>query len=315
MKHWFVIAGVAACCAAAWGSGPLTAVHAQSSDTNVRVVDFALNRSLAGAGANYALAYAEYVTSEDSPQQAGIIIAKNVGNKQLGAHFVPGDPRRGGFLDIAYITDRSEGAANGGLTKAQTTGEINRAMAHWDAQACSAGLSITNLGAHNFDFGVVQNFLGFGGSPFYFADITHAGWLPRTFFDKLTPTAETVLGVTVTLVFGPFVGPYFFPSDIDGNGKADVAFREIYYNDGFAWRSGPWTGGDNLDAFSVILHESGHGLGQGHFGNVSINPAGKLLFSPDAVMNAVVSRRFARTGLLGTDQGGHCSIWASYPNH
>lgn len=62
------------------------------------------------------------------PQPGGMIIAKDVGNKQLGAHFVPGDPRRGGFLDLAYITDTLDGTANGGLTVAQTTTEIDRAM-------------------------------------------------------------------------------------------------------------------------------------------------------------------------------------------
>ena len=121
--------------------------------------------------------------------------------------------------------------------------------------------------------------------------------------------------MTFTFVFGDFVGPDFVPSDVDNNGKLDVAFREIYYNNNFAWRLGAFTGGNDFSAYSVILHEAGHGLSQGHFGTVFINPAGKLTFAPDAVMNAVVGRSITRTGLLGIDSGGHCSIWGSYPNH
>src|SRR4029453_125442 len=97
----------------------------------------------------------------------------------------------------------------------------------------------------NLDIGIVESLLGQTGGPFFLADITHAGWLPAN-----------VIGVTFTFIFiAPATGA---PTDIDNNGKADVAFREILYNDRFVWR----TDGGNIDVETVALHESGHGLSQ-----------------------------------------------------
>jgi hypothetical protein len=64
----------------------------------------------------------------------------------------------------------------------------------------------------------------------------------------------------------------------------------------------------------TALHESGHGLGQAYFGKIFITLAnGKVHFSPFAVMNAV-DPGFPTQVLQGSDIGGHCSIWGSWPN-
>jgi hypothetical protein len=103
------------------------------------------------------------------------------------------------------------------------------------------------------NIGLVETELGLTGGPFFLADITHAGWLPA---DVLP---ANVIGVTFTFIFvDPATGA---PTDIDNNGKLDVAFRETYYNDRFVWRI---NGG--IDVQTVALHESGHGLSQDHFG-------------------------------------------------
>jgi hypothetical protein len=99
--------------------------------------------------------------------------------------------------------------------------------------------------------------------------------------------------------------------DLDGDGKLDATFREIFYNDTFEW--GIDVGTDPFDVETVALHEAGHGLSQGHFGKIFVTDANdKLHFAPFAVMNAAISRQAQE--LEGTDNGGHCSIWAHWPN-
>jgi len=241
----------------------------------------------------------EFLTEDDS-SEIGQTVFFNNRTKQLGAHFVPGDPRRGGRTNITYLVDQAEGAIDG-LTVAQTTAAIDRAMATWNGENC-ATIPITKLpDIPGLDIGIVETLLGQRGGPFFLADITHAGWLPA----GVLPA--NVIGVTFTFIFvDPATGA---PSDIDNNGKADVAFREILYNDRFVWRIN-----GNIDVQTVALHESGHGLSQGHFGKAFVTDAnGKIHFSPLAVMNAAYSG--IQQDLKGTDNGGHCSIWASWPNN
>ena len=48
------------------------------------------------------------------------------------------------------------------------------------------------------------------------------------------------------------------PTDMDKNGKADVAFREINYNNAFTWSvAGPAWYDLAIDVKSIVLHESG----------------------------------------------------------
>ena len=66
------------------------------------------------------------------------------------------------------------------------------------------------------------------------------------------------------------------PTDMDRNGKEDVAFREIYYNNHFVWSvdTPAWTDSE-IDVESIALHESGHGLSQAHFGMVFFDGMGQ----------------------------------------
>ncbi len=98
-------------------------------------------------------------------------------------------------------------------------------MGTWNSQICSPGLSIIKQPSSPVDIGVTQFIFGFGGLPFVFADITHAGWLPGGFFDLLVSGGGSfILGVAVTFHFVDADGN---PTDINGDGKADTAFREI----------------------------------------------------------------------------------------
>jgi len=276
-----------------------TTLQAQSAEGWFMDQMSSMNTSLAAGNAIYTLHNAEFLTPDDSAE-VGQTVFFNNRTKQLTAHFVPGDPRRGGRANITYLVDQAEGAIDG-LTVAQTTAAIDRAMATWNGVNCST-IPITKLpDIPGLDIGLVETQLGQTGGPFFLADITDAGWLPA---NVLPPN---VIGVTFTFIFiDPATGA---PTDIDNNGKADVAFREILYNDRFVWSIN-----GNIDVQTVALHESGHGLSQGHFGKAFGTDAnGKIHFSPLAVMNAAYSG--VQQDLKGTDNGGHCSIWGSWPNN
>lgn len=266
----------------------------------------ALNVQLASQGAGYRAALAEYVTSPDSGQAGGTVLSKSVGNKQLDFDFVPFDARRswsgpatGSADDITEAIDETGDAVPvfGGLTAAQTSAAILAAAGTWQGVNCST-LPLSLNPTFGLDVGVVAFLNGFGGSPFVFADVQHAGWRDINF-------AGGILGVTFTFIFVDNNGN---PTDIDNNKVGDAAFREIYYDPSFTWRND----GGNIDVESVSLHEQGHGLSQAHFGTVRLKNDGTLQASPRAVMNALYSGPLRE--LQGSDNGGHCSNWSAWPN-
>lgn len=263
-----------------------------------------LNAALAAEGESVRIGQIEWMTSDegDGEEAGNTVFAFNVGNKQLAADFAPFDPRRSWNISdsISYLVDQGDGATNDGLTNADTEAAIDRAMETWDfATDCSAApiVKAVDTGA---DADLIDALLGFGAPGGFVADVVHAGWLPAGLLGPST------LGVTFTLNWVDGAGN---PTDINLDGKADVAWREIFYNDAFVWRIG-----GNIDVETVALHEAGHGISQGHFGKISVtNSNGKLHFSPRAVMNAAYGG--VLPFLTGTDVAGHCSIWGDWPNH
>jgi hypothetical protein len=255
------------------------------------------------AGSNYAVLSAEYLASDESGQAGRTVYFSDVGNKKLSSDFVPG-----ASLDdtdnISFYIDETRPSAD--LPVAASSAAIVRAMNTWDGVTCS-DLGMYQVPSNSsITTGFVSSLLGFGGSGDYTADVVHAGWLPGAFFDMLAPQGSTfILGVTYTIIFTDDQGN---PTDIDSNGKSDVAFREIYYNDAFRWRIGA-----TYDVETIALHESGHGLSQAHFGKAFADAGGgQLHFSPRAVMNAAYSG--VQTTINQSDLAGHCSNWASW-NH
>jgi hypothetical protein len=249
---------------------------------------------------------ADYITNAKSGKLGQTVYFKDVGNKQIGIEFIPGDPFRGGRTNITYTID-NEITTDNGLTFTEIESAIDAAMNTWDQVKCS-DLKMTKVD-FNGNLGFYSALFGFGGSFNIVADIQHSGFLPSSFFDVIAPGGSVfILAVTIPFIWVDENGT---PTDFDRNGKLDYAFAEIYYNDGFDWSNNPETG---FDIQTVALHESGHGLGQAHFGKAfSTNKNGKLHFAPRAVMNAAYSGE-QRT-ISGTDKGGHCSIWGSWPNN
>jgi hypothetical protein len=298
-------------------------VHADSRTTAapsqaVQSLD-AVNVRLAGLGTKYRVAKMEYITAPGSGQFGSTVFAKDVGNRQIPYQFVPdllayADTFPG---RLSYTIDTTEGAANGGLTVAQTSGAIHRAMATWAGQTCGP-IPMLSVNASGLDLGVVQNLLGYGGVLGWAADVTHAGWLPGAFFDELaTGGSGFIIAVTFTFIWEDGAGN---PLDSDGDHKIDTAFTEIYYNDAFMWTNNvvDYTS-PFIDTETIALHESGHALGQNHFGQIFFDGKGTkepgfqlnhLHFSPRAVMNAIYWD--TQRSPLTTDTAGHCSIWGTW---
>ena len=289
---------------------------ARASSDPVQATMEGINAALASEGKNYRLGVVEFYTAGDSDEQGRTVFFRDVGNKQLDHHFIAGDERRTTTEDISFIVDLFDGGTASGLTAAITDAAINRAMQTWQDVTCS-DIPVTDFGSFNVDLGFVQSLVGFGGIPAVFADITHAGFLPGSFFDAVFGPggSASVLAFTSTFVFiDPDELPDIVFTDLDNNRKLDTAFREIYYNDAFFWvidQNVP--GFPDIDVETVALHEAGHGLSQAHFGKAFLtNSNGKLHFSPRAVMNAAYSG--IQQEINKSDNAGHCTIWAKWPN-
>ena len=249
----------------------------------------------------FELYMAEYITSGEGGKIGRTVYFSHTGNKKLGADFVPFDYGFDNNLDITYYID--ENRPTDDVDVGVSSLAIQRAMSTWDCITCS-DFGLTQIPSDGRPTGYVAYLTGFAPEFGIWADVTHCGWMPGEFFDFLEEGGSNfILGVTFTFIWTDSNGP----TDIDNNHKNDVALREIYYNDKFTWNDGA-----TFDIETIALHEAGHGLSQAHFGKAFRSTKnGKLHFSPRAVMNASYSG--IQTEILQSDNAGHCSNWASWP--
>lgn len=243
-------------------------------ETALRALAAELQASVGGTRA--APVRADWIAGPGAQAVGNTVLFADVGNKQLGIEWVPGDPRRQGRYNVTYAVAPS---APAGLTVDQVMDAADRAMGTWSTQTCSEGLDIVKT---------------WFWDPA--ADIVHLGW------DDLP---QPILGVTIPFGWIDESGAF---TDIDHDGAVDYAFAAILYSSNY-----PWAIDDNIDVESIILHEAGHGLGQAHFGSLFRTLRnGFYHFAPRAVMNAGYTG--PQQTLLGTDEAGHCGIFASWPS-
>jgi hypothetical protein len=271
-------------------------------ENEVKAVLHTMNDQLALTGENYRVEVVEFSTFDE----IGPTIYANDREHQLDSHWVPYDPNRWGVRDIYWAVDNVDRTVD--VPWVDATAAIGRAMNTWNTVPC-ANIPLVQVNDYGIDLGYVQWLVGMGGVPGWLADITHAGWLPKIFFDIIGGPGggDHILGATFTFIWiDSSTGE---PTDMDGNGKEDVAFREVYYNDNFNF------GIDirYFDIETIVAHEVGHGLSLGHFGKIFRSPNGKLHFAPRALMNAIYYDILH--GILGTDNGSFCSVWAAWPNN
>jgi hypothetical protein len=268
------------------------------NEDDVKAVLGTMNNQLTVAGENFRVEKVDFQT----PDTVGITVYADNREHQLDSHWVPFDPNRWGTSEIYWLTDQVDQTAD--VPWADAVSAIDRAMNIWNTVPC-ANIPLVQWPDYGMDWGYVQWLVGMGGVPGWYVDITHAGWLPGIFFDTIGGPggAASILGATFTFTWVDTATGE--PTDMDGNGKTDVAFKEIYYNDEFTW------GIDirYFDIETVVAHEVGHGVSLGHFGKIFRSPNGKLHFAPRALMNAIYYDILHE--LLGTDNASFCSIWAS----
>lgn len=266
-------------------------------------------------GSNLQIEKIEFMVAEG---EGNTVFFNNRGNKQLSSNFVPNDPRNAvPGTDVPYWIDGIELGTPSGMSIADTESAIISTMNTWDAASCSEAFKLLNLGkSTDFglgDIGLVQFIVGAGGSDLVITGgIAHAGIASPDFFNAIFGPNNNVLGVTFTFIWEDGNG---MPTDIDQNGKNDTAISEIYINEGYNWKDEPndLRGNGIFDFETVVLHEVGHSLSQGHFGNAFATKNGSIHFAPYALMNAgySIGNRFVE----GTDKSGHCSIWSNWPGN
>lgn len=267
------------------------------------------------------LGYAEYITDPASGEPGGVEwFQKDLGNGQLAHDFVYGDPRaswNAGYPGVTYGVKTGFLSSDANLT--DQLGWLYNSIYIWDNLNCST-MQLRENAVDN-RIGVIDNYFrtwgqgpGGGGiidASLIQADMTQVGFLGT---GAIFAPETSTLGVTYTLFWSDENGNL---TDIDGNGKIDVAFREIYYNDQYNWADNGLEGvqpdGTRLFDFpAVAIHEVGHGFSAAHFGSIGVHK-GELKASPQAIMNAIYGG--IQRDLTGRDTGSHCSNWAQWPNN
>lgn len=260
---------------------------------------------------DYVMVSAELLRDINAVHEASAtLIIANDRTRLTPAQWVKNDPRRGGRdgLTWGYVGVNTgavmyDPSVQGSLRFAQPAeleGAVVEAMAAWQNRGCLKE-PITRL---------------FPGSPLP-PDIFHVGWLPRSYFNQF-PGGQSIIGVTQTFVFVDAVTR--IPTDIDGNGRPDIAFQDIAYNTGHIYSdNGPF---GTKDLFTITAHESGHAFGLSHRGkifatknDIVMTPNGPAVrpedvkFAPKALMNAVYV--MGRTDITGTENSTFCQIWGN----
>jgi hypothetical protein len=265
-------------------------------------------------GHTVVLGYAELLTDPLSGEAGRVIwFQKDVGNGQLTHDFVYGDPRafwKGTHQGITYAVKEENISTDANLT--DQIGWLHRSIDVWD-QVLSSDLTLRENPASPGLPGLVENFFAGGGINLGLvdADLTQVGFRGVS---PIFPPGTSTLGVTYTLFWVDENGNL---TDIDGNGKIDLALREIYYNDQYNWADNGLEGrqpdGTRLFDFpSVAIHEVGHGFSIAHFGNIGVKD-GFLFAKPRTVMNAIYGGILR--DLTGRDIASLNSNWAQWPNN
>ena len=299
-----------------------------------------INTGLAAKRSNIRVAKAElrYEGKAFDAKSPTLIFAND--RTHLTPHqWVAGDPRRDGRIGVTYAVDPQlqtfltglsfpvpvieTGAAFRLSSQAELDGLIEESMQAWRDRRCAdTPIERVAVAAGTDPDQLDDLFLGRPSPSATYAqpaDIVQAGWQPAEFFDAVRPGgSDAILGITFTFVFVEDQNTPDpsddVPTDINGDGRLDTALAEIYYNPSFIWttRGAPNT----VDFYSVITHETGHGLSLAHFGKVFITKKDDadgpqiddFKFAPKALMNAVYVT--GRDEIVGSDNAAFCQVWA-----
>ncbi|WP_088329135.1 hypothetical protein [Lacimicrobium sp. SS2-24] len=252
----------------------------------------------------------EFLTTGENGMAGGIeILRKDLGNGQLTQDFVYDDPRSSWRTGPGVHYGIKTGNLTDDVNVSDEVGSMRLAVDTWDAQGCSNMMLVENA-VDPVSQGLVQKFFNTGIIDLSLteADVTQVGFLGGADFPYFAANTN-VLGVAFTLSWVDGSGNL---TDIDTNGKADVAVREIYYNDDFEWSDAEIAPDGTIDFPTVAIHEMGHGFSMAHFGMIA-RKKGELVAHPRAIMNAIYGGQLREP--TGRDKGSHCANWAQWPNN
>lgn len=257
-----------------------------------------------------------------------VVVSQEVGNQSFPVDWVEHDERRrpGAGLELTYAIDPTE--LPPGISWEDTEAAVESAVATFNQVPCGRNLILTRVDTDpDQDLGVAQDLVGLGGSPATVADITFAGWVPDGFMDAMGMDGSK--GLTVPAAYDAADGsavwgydvldPTREYTDIDGDGKRDLAAMEIYFTTAADYSFDDPIG-DTLfviDLESIVLHELGHALGMDHFGRTEIvlDEEGNLV---DLVLNRNSTpmmnsnNYFINREVSGSDKAAFCGIYGSW---
>jgi hypothetical protein len=296
-----------------------------------------INVQLANAKSNLRIAKAELRMNDRYDGVTSTTIFANDRFRGVGAEWVKGDPRRDGNPGVTYQNASGLGVRPFVInpdraTFAQTSyavldQQVEEGMQAWRERACSAA-PITRVAIPaGTDPNQLDQFFASvpPGAPSanyaQTADIVLGGWMVPQFFRNIAilsgsppATGDNIIGITFSFIF---VDQNNNATDIDRNKKADLGLSEIYYNARFVYDNSGLYDPRVIDFYSVLAHESGHGLGLGHLGKIFVTKhdaadgiqLSDVKLAPKALMNA--SYLAGRDEIVGLDNSQFCQIWAS----
>ena len=293
-----------------------------------------INTQLARAKSNLRILKAEIRMNDQYNGVTSTLIFANDRFRGIGAEWVKGDPRRDGNPGVTYENAAPLGVRPFVINADRTTfsqtsfavldQQIEEAMSAWRALPCSSA-PITRVaipaGTDPDQLDNLFNGIPLGANYAQTADIVQGGWQVPQFFRNIAimdgqppSTGDNIIGITFSFIF---VDANDNPTDIDRNRKADLGLAEIYYNGRFVWDNSGLLDGRVIDFYSIIAHETGHGLGLGHLGKIFVTrhdaadgiQLSDVKLAPKALMNAAYLA--GRDEITGTDNSQFCEIWAS----
>lgn len=257
------------------------------------------------------LGYAEYITDPDSGEAGRVEwFQKDLGNGQLDHDFVYNDPRAAwdAIPGLSFGAKYDNVSSDANLTEAALW--MRWSVDVWNEETCG-DLTLTEVPVDSQLPGLVENFFATGIIDINLiqTDLTQVGFRGVS---AIFPPGTSTLGVAYTLFWTDAQGNL---TDIDNNGKIDVAFRELYYNDQYEWADngieGTQPDGTRVFDFpTVAIHEAGHGISMAHFGSIG-RKDGALFAKPRSIMNAIYGGTLRE--LAGRDRSSFCSNWAQWP--
>ena len=243
-------------------------------------------------------------------------------NRRLPSQFVEHDPRRGDYVGLGWTFDARHGTAytfvNGAetfLTPPESAAQARTAFDLWTSLTCYSAITYEVPYPYGPGFENIEFFDDFilGPEPQPFrpvAEVTVAGFYPYTFFRQVYggPYGDNILAFELTYSFYDWTTGQW--TDIDGNGKYDSFWTEIYLNDLHYWGDAV-TLGPNIvvDLETVALHEMGHSFGLDHFGRGFENHGG-VIYAAGNVMSSRYVGPYRQ--ISGTPSATFCGIYGSW---